>query len=200
MSGHTFTRLGEGLTSAFDRSCLKEKVGRSMSVLDVGFVRMAARLAERGVSVANIDLAKDRALEGFRAGEAACESPIERAVLAGLLTSDWRSDAETIPAVVTREAQARPERELVIVPQFVFVRCRADFGISARVGDSGRLWAVECDGADYHRDALAQRKRDAFLNSWGIQVYHLTGSDIHRDVHTALSQVVHDVNAWRAAQ
>jgi len=53
---------------------------------------------------------------------------------------------------------------------------------------------VECDGHDFHErtkeQAKKDKKRDRFLQSFGIQVFHYTGSEIWSDVFSCAKEIL----------
>lgn len=87
-----------------------------------------------------------------------CESPIERELLAGIV-SDYRA-ADLEIAVNQPIGRRRPDMVLIDLK-------------------GSRKYAIECDGAKFHTDDLADAARDEELVLSGLIPVHVRGSDIH---------------------
>lgn len=119
-----------------------------------------------------------------------CESPIERAVLAAFMTANWHFlDNPFVPVVDVRQKGKLPDMPIVLIPQFVVMNYRLDFAIAARGKDRAFVWAVECDGKEFH-DAQADYERDMNLTALGIRTVRLSGSSIYKDPMAAADWVV----------
>lgn len=49
--------------------------------------------------------------------------------------------------------------------------------------------AIEIDGADYHRDIVAETQRDEYLASYGWQVMHIRADQLYRNPDRLLQKV-----------
>lgn len=186
---------------ATDKEVLRTHPGKGMSNLKFGMSRLLGYADELGVkdpdALANLE-AKARA--EFVKGASLCESPIERNMLAALLTGQWSGFNALPPPVhdTRKEAgEAFPTNaELVIVPQLAFVRYRLDFGIVAVKGGQRQIFAVECDGAAYHTDPVKEMERTAYLNSWDIPVFKIKGADLYEDAVREADRVIYGICDW----
>ena len=61
-----------------------------------------------------------------------------------------------------------------VIPQYKIGKFRADFY------DPNKNLVIECDGKEFHKDKLADIKRDDFLFSKGFKIIRLDGSIIHK--------------------
>lgn len=182
---------------------LKEHPGKGLTTLQLGmdgFMRRARTMELRDdVSRAAQSLAYDQ----YAKGEALCESPIERSMLAALLTAQW-SGFEAIPPLVHSardKDEMLPVGDIVIVPQMAFLRYRLDFGLVIRIpGMMAQIVAVECDGADFHNDYKRENDRISYLKSWNIPVFKFTGKEIHDDAIAVAHKVAFGVCQWRNLQ
>lgn len=180
---------------------LKEHPGKGFTTLQMGMdsLMRRARTMELRPSVA--EAAKAAVYDEYHKGEALCESPIERSMLAALLTAQW-TGFETIPPKVHAaldKSEMLPNADVVIVPQLAFLRYRLDFGMVFRVsGLPPQIIAVECDGAEFHTEYERETQRVNYLKSWGIPVFKFTGSEIYSDVFAAAGKVAFGVSQWRA--
>lgn len=182
---------------------LREHPGNGLTVLDLGMSVLARRGRTMELRQDVIEAAQQRARREYAKGEALCESPIERAMLAGLLTAQWSGFNAMPPAVHTAmdKEEMLPEGDIVIVPQMAFLRYRLDFGIVLRTPEGSiQTVAVECDGADFHTEYRKEALRINYLKSWGIPVFKFTGKDIHADALAAAAKVAFGVCQWRASQ
>ena len=193
-----------------DELPLSDNIGRANEIFADGCQRMRARLAEPDTSPDQINKLIENARIQYNVGLPHCESPIECMTLAALVTSDWRSDwhpdwrsqEEIFVDVVPSDGAPELDSVLIIYPQFKLRHVRLDFAISVRphayiLQDRSRMWAVECDGKEFHQDGYKWRDRDAFINSCGIDVLHISGSEIHKNVNLALMPLVNVVNYWK---
>lgn len=130
----------------------------------------------------------------------ACESPIEKMMLSGLLLVGIRRDVEIEMVSKHFRDTFNPKGmdSLTIQTQAGLGDYRADFLLTYRDGyGTFRLreigqdnpvvsMIVECDGHDFHdrtkEQASDDRKRDRFLRSTGLMVFRYTGADIWKDV------------------
>jgi hypothetical protein len=196
--------IKEDLARAGDVSIpLKDHPGKGLSVLQMGMdvLLRRARTMELRADVAKA--AEAEAYNQYRKGECLCESPIERSMLAALLTAQW-SGFDTIPPRVHTaldKSEMLPEGDIIIVPQMAFLRYRLDFGLALRVpGIPIQIVAVECDDADFHTEYRKENDRVLYLKSWGVPVFKFTGKEIHADALDAARKVAFGVTQWRAQQ
>lgn len=182
---------------------LKEHPGKGLSVLQMGMegLMRRARTMELREDVAKA--AEAEAYNQYWKGECLCESPIERSMLAAMLTAQW-SGFDTIPPRVHTaldKEEMLPEGDIIIVPQMAFLRYRLDFGLALRVpGKPIQIVAVECDGADFHTEYRKENARVHYLKSWGVPVFKFTGKEIHADAIDAARKVAFGISQWRAEQ
>lgn len=182
---------------------LKDHPGKGLSVLQLGMSGLDKRARSMEMSVENHERAVERAYAEYAKGEALCESPIERAMLAALLTAQWTGFGTIPPRVHASmdKEEMLPAGDIVIVPQLAFLRYRLDFGVVLRLDDRPpQIVAVECDGADFHNDARRENLRVNYLKSWGVPVFKFTGREIHADPFAAAEKVSGGVGSWRALQ
>lgn len=130
----------------------------------------------------------------YEKAQALCESPIERDMLAALMSGNWSfCDSPFIPVHSLRDKEAPiKDAPVVIIPQFPFGRFRLDFAILCRGLGKPRILAVECDGRDFH-DPESDRLRDKQLEAFGIDVFRAPGSSIHNAVHDVADLVIQAV-------
>lgn len=108
-----------------------------------------------------------------------CESPIEKIMLAGMLTMP----SDVAPVVHDpMSGEPFPVHALVVTPQFVIARYRLDFLVTVqRLKAPPCSFAVECDGIQFH-GSLDKRKsdyeRDLYLNAIGIKTVRYYGQEI----------------------
>lgn len=125
-----------------------------------------------------------------------CESPIERTLLAGLMTANWHFlDNPFVPVVDLREKAALPDAPVAIIPQFPVMGYRLDFALAVKGEDKAFLWALECDGGEYH-DAVKDAERDANLARLGIRTFRFSGSSLYKDPVHCADLMVGEVWFW----
>lgn len=141
--------------------------------------------------------ASDEILAEYEAGDPLCESPIEREMLAALLASRWQSFGIESPRIwnVNDQSAGRPAWPVVIMPQFQIGRHRLDFAISLPKKPIGTIIAVECDGSEYHDQAL-DRERNVQLGCFGVLTSRHSGSDIKRDPMACAQRVIQLCAEW----
>lgn len=181
---------------------LKAHPGKGLSILQLGMDGLLKRARTMEMSEANYNIAVDRTYAEYHKGEDLCESPIERSMLAALLTAQW-TGFDTIPPRVHSaldKEEMMPAGDVLIVPQMAFMRYRLDFGVVLRLdGMPPQIVAVECDGADFHNDQRREVLRVNYLKSWGIPVFKFTGREIHSDPFEAARKVTFGICQWRDA-
>jgi very-short-patch-repair endonuclease len=178
---------------------LDERAGSGLTTLDYGMSQLRERAADLGVPAGGMSDIEAKALAAFRYGCKVCESPIERTILAALITAPWRGFGSLPPKVhLAREEPGLPQGDIIIVPQLAFVKYRFDFGIIAEIGGRREIIAVECDGAAFHNDKIKDGNRDKYLETWGIPTHRLSGTEIHNDPFMAVAFLVMETNARKA--
>jgi len=126
-----------------------------------------------------------------------CESPIERALLAGIVTVASRGG---IPAVFKLRDKdinltVAAGTPMIIWPQYHVCAHRTDFMI-----EFGRVKAVvECDGHDYHERTKKQAERDRGLDRAfqreGFRVFRFTGSEIWEGPEACAAALIRDMQS-----
>jgi hypothetical protein len=196
----TLFHVSDALHTAFAGSsdAIKDVRGKQGLETHDAIARFKTRCALRGLSIEETQRQFARASAEMARGMAACESPIERALLPWLVFQDY-GDLHDGPARlhIPKDEGVMPIAPVVIVPQFAFVRFRLDFGIVARAHDCMRIFAIECDGGDFHT-AERDAKRDAYLKSWGVETIRLDGRAIYRDGKASGGAVALRLMEWEA--
>ena len=198
----SFTQLADAVTDRFlDAADIPEldKSGRMFTVMSLGVERLRHRAEDLGIAAEKMPAIEDAARREFLKGARLAESPIERMAIAALITAPWRGFM-TLPPVVHdgRDDDLRPNGDLILVPQMAFIRCRIDIALVAEIGGAERVFAIECDGNAYHQNANKDRKRTAFLASWNIPTFRLSGSAIHGRLFEATDEIVAEINKLKA--
>lgn len=131
----------------------------------------------------------------------ACESPIEKRLLPALVFANYGDGFFTFPAEMhfPKVDDAPPKGDIVVIPQFAFIRYRFDFGIIAEAETQRKIVAVECDGEEWHKDAMKDHRRDAYLAGFGIDMFRFRGKDIQADPLALASKVAMHLANWRAS-
>lgn len=122
-----------------------------------------------------------------------CESPIEAMMLIrliGLQTGySWAQSNAVVSDLKYVPDHIYPQ-QIWIVPQHKAGKYRVDFlvclGVDSKDGKGpNALFAVECDGHDFHEktkeQAARDKARDRYLNSRGLTVFRYTGSEIFKN-------------------
>lgn len=201
----TFTTLGTAMTQvtraaqavAKGESTLRTNPGRGPDVLADGRSRLNIickpfERHEREPIVWQAVVAE------YEKGEALCESPIERMMLASLLTADWSYFGVEFPLVVDlRQSSAfiPPDASLAIIPQLTIARYRCDFALVMKRGITWRCIAVECDGAEFH-DARRDQGRDFNLACLGIQTVRFSGQRINTEPLAIGNEIAEGLPHW----
>lgn len=157
---------------------LKGHPGRSYDILSHGMPRFNAHVERvAGVTIVPDHLKASLKAE-FEKGQQLCESPIERNMLAALLTGDWPMCRSPHPAVHAAKNydEPFPDNEVVIVPQMALLRFRIDLGLVVKLpGGAPRMLGIECDGKQFHQDVERDRQRYAYFNALGIRMFSISG-------------------------
>ena len=185
-----------------DKAFIKGHPGKGLSTMKFGMPRLLGRAEAIGLNSEGQDRAANIATEQFTKGSALCESPIERGMLAGLLTGDW-GDIGALPPLVHDASRGSkeplPQAPVVIVPQMAFVHFRLDFAIVVVKDRRLQVIGLECDGKEFHQDAVKESTRVAYLNSWNIPVFKFSGSQIYDDPINAADTVITGIHGWWAS-
>ncbi len=184
---------------AHDREFLKRHPGKGHSTVMYGMPRLLGRAEAMGIPASGLDPIAEKAVFQFKKGSRLCESPIERSMLAALVTGDW-GDMGAVPPVVHDATKGSKENmplaPVVIVPQLAFVRMRLDFGVVVIKDRRRQIVAIECDGKQFHQDAVKESDRVAYLRSWDIPTFKFTGSELHDDAINAADRVIAGIHGW----
>lgn len=163
-----------------------------------GRLRKHHRLA--GLSDEEFGVVLKQVRDGYEVAQTLCESPIERSMLAALMTANWYFlDNPFVPVVDVKKKGKLPDMPIVIIPQFRVMNYRLDFAIAANGTNKAFVWAVECDGKDYH-DAAADFERDENLKALGIKTNRHSGSAIFKDPMASADAIVGHLWFWLTQQ
>lgn len=186
---------------ATDQEVLRTHPGKGFSNLKFGMSRLYGYAEALGVPPEGYEAVAQKAQDEFIKGSELCDSPIERSMLAALLTGHW-AGFNALPPVVhdTRKTTGEnlPQAEVVIIPQLAFVRYRLDFGIVVVKDRKQVIIDVECDGAAYHLDPIADLERMQYLKSWNIPVFRAKGSDLYEDAIREADRIIYGITDWKA--
>lgn len=181
---------------------LKDRVGKGKTTLDFGMPRLRDQAYAMGMNNEGVAYVERRVHEQYAKALQMTESPIERAMIAALLTGRW-AGCETIPPIVHDARRDSTELlqlgDVIIVPQMAFLKFRLDFGILVEKNGRRQIVDVEVDGAAFHQDAAKDRFRSAYLNSWDIPTFRFKGSAIHEDAIAAADEVIAAICMWKAS-
>jgi len=171
--------------------------GRGLSVLEMGMSRVHQHpLAGRHSEAAPALEEAVKALYGR--AEQLCDSPIERNLLAALVTGCWAFNPAVIPTVLNVKGDQRvPKNDVTIVPQLTIGRYRLDFGIVIAKGGQKHIIGIECDGADFHQDKVKDFDRDEYLAAFGVPVLRFQGSTLHRAPISMADAIIDAITVWR---
>lgn len=158
----TFQSFGDAMASAFssradicDRAFLAR--ARDMGTLPLEMRAEAIREVEKVIHL--------------------CESPIEQVALYQFAGFNFGNDEHPSRArVLSKRGEIEHYPDLIhFIPQAVFGRFRVDFLIDAR----SMLFALECDGQEFHKQQWRDRSRDdILLREHGVRVYRVPGTSI----------------------
>lgn len=172
--------------------------GHSRDILSRGRVRFethVSRVFDRNPS--DDERAELAAL--YDRGQKLCESPIERNLLAALVTGDWPMCRQVLPAVHNAKNydEAFPLNEVVIIPQMTILRFRSDIGLV--VGPMNRrpvIVGLECDGKEFHQDGERDRQRDSYFRALGVPVIRISGAALNIEPIAVADGIIETVTRW----
>lgn len=147
-----------------------------------------------GMSRLMIEQCIERAADDIAAASEVCESPLERAMLPWLVFADYGLQRPARIHMPKTDAGCQPG-EVVIVPQFAFMKYRLDFAVAVWGKWGCRFFAMECDGTAYH-DADKDAERDRYLSSWNISTFRSHGQQLNRNPEQAASEFAYCIKAW----
>lgn len=132
---------------------------------------------------------------------AAAESPIEAMMAPALVFADY-DGFESTPAdvVIPKEMDGSDLGDVFIVPQFAFVRYRADFAIFGEKNGNRKIVVLECDGEDFHADRKKDWDRDRFFEAFGISVVRASGREIYEGAVSVAARVATELSRWASEQ
>lgn len=190
---NTLREMVDGVTP------LHENTGQFLTIGQDAVARFTARLRDDHYSERGID---ERIAIGGTSCQrlvSACESPIE-ATMCGPLVFAHYDGFEAVPALACLASDAlAPPADVFIIPQFAFVRFRADFAVVGVCGPARKYVLLECDGKDFHKDIAKDRARDAFFTSHGMDVVRASGREIYDNPIGVAALVATHLSLWRAS-
>jgi very-short-patch-repair endonuclease len=129
-----------------------------------------------------------------------CESPIEIALGAALLTADQLEHEYlrlNLMLATPGELERWRDDLALVIPQFQWGKYRIDFALRLPKYRFRYLF-VECDGHDFHErtkeQAARDRSRDRDIQQAGYPVLRFTGSEIHRNAGECGQRIIDFVN------
>ncbi len=155
-------------------------------ITEIGFDDLTYKVLKHFEACGNRAMFLDRVM-GL--GENVFQSPIERAVFAFFLTSDFGIGVEDNKVHTVLPGDPFPkmlfeEKSVAICPQHQVESYFLDFGVFINTGDFCMAFDFECDGIDFHGRNNAQIShdfnRDRVLSENKFQIYRASGSDINK--------------------
>lgn len=179
---------------------LSENTGSLITTEQQAIGRFSARLHDNEYSSRGIAERTAIGIAACRRLATACESPIEATMCGPLIFADYVG-FEAAPALACLSTDGRaPPSDVYVIPQFAFVRCRADFAVVGVCGPNRKFVLLECDGKEFHQDRQKDDARDAFFESHGIDVVRATGAEIYDEPFAVAARVALFLTAWRQMQ
>lgn len=111
-----------------------------------------------------------------------CQSPIERIALAAILAA-----SACIVVGPDDKIPPREKWEIIAVPQAKVPPYRVDFAL---LGEAPMIYALECDGKEFHKDFAADNKRSLILAQSGVIVHRVRGSALYRNPINAVQPLL----------
>jgi very-short-patch-repair endonuclease len=178
---------------------LKAKLGSAYFVLGDAIDESRARASSLGIGGANLDRCIDAGTARVEYLLQYTESPIEKAMCGPLVFADYRGFLDYPAAVhAPKDEKSLPAAEIVIIPQFAFVKYRLDFAVLGRYRAEVKIVGFECDGAAFHTNDGSDVVRDRYFASFGIEIVRATGSQIASNPILQARRVAHILSTWRA--
>lgn len=179
-----------------DADYLRNHPGNSSEALNSAGARLRKHPKLVSLSDSEFALVMNEVRAEYKKSQALCESPIERTMLAALMTANWYFVANPFVPVYDAAQKGRmPDMPVVIIPQFKVLNYRLDIAIAAKGKSRGMLFAVECDGAEFH-DAIADSERDLNLKTIGITTLRVSGSRVYKDPAAAADCIIDHIWFW----
>ena len=200
---YTLGKVARGALQGYvgnDASKLRRNLGqtdRAFAEAEQSFFRRAGCM---GLTPERMTDLRDHAWDMVVAASQFCESPIERMMLGPLLLANYDGFG-SIPArmYLPKMEDIPPAADVLLIPQFAFVRYRLDLAVFAKDDVRGtKVVALECDGNDYHKDNLREQTRDAMFAAFNVTVVHATGKEIYRDPCAVAARVSNILVDWKA--
>jgi len=199
---NTMVALGDAFIQSItldDREPAKVR-GRVQTTVSFAAHEMERRLAMAGMSHDGVSAILAKATAAADRLVSACESPIEREMCGALVMANYEGFLTAPPAVHLPKADRRvPQGDVVIIPQFAILKYRLDFAVIAMFDGRQKITALECDGAEYHKDGVRDWNKDQYLRSAGMEVVRATGREIRADPDAVARRVSTLLTAWRMA-
>lgn len=169
---------------------LRNHPGNARDVLSSAYTRLKHHPKMAPLTIEEFKTAMVPVEKAYREAQKLCESPIERDMLAALMTGNWHSLPNPfVPVLDPNNVGSVPDMPVFIIPQFSVLRYRLDFAITVKGACGPWIFAVECDGADFH-DAKKDMDRDVNLHRLGIRTHRVTGKDIHARVTEVADHII----------
>ena len=185
---------------------IKPEAGKTFEQV-IALGHFDARLQNLGVTNGEVrERIKNQRRKSHELAERIAESPIERISLNVLLDLPFNGFfTYPIPIHIAKGDEPFPSGDLVIIPQFVMARYRFDFALVAKRNDGAvKVVALECDGAAFHREKMAQivrdEARDAYFANFGIQTFRVTGAALFCNARQALAPLADLLSEWKAGR
>lgn len=184
---------------AYDNKVVKEAI----EAIDAIRSHRISDLLHLGVTQGRAEQLFGGATAAFVKACVLCESPIEQVMLA-CLSHMVVPGTGCFPPLIhdVYSGEAFPDHPVVIAPQFNIARYRLDFLVSVKGGKGQDLYAIECDGKEFH-SSIEQREadklRDRYLTAIGVTPLRYSGQWIMRNKANAADEFWAATIARRAA-
>ena len=139
-----------------------------------------------------------------------CESPIERMLVEEMLVDIVMGQATGLNILgreyIHGESRFLSHHGIIVYPQGKVGNYRCDFILDVLMPflSDRQIYAVECDGHDFHERTKAQaehdRKRDRVMLGKNIKVLRFTGSEIFRSPEIVWREIVNTVTEGMGPQ
>lgn len=191
--------LGEAYLSAFEGE--NDNRRNAAFVAEISMVAAQRRAAALEISFPMAEKRLTAAHNKIMANINVCESPIEAKLLPALVFANYGHSFASFPAQlhIPKDDREPPRGDLIVIPQFAFIRSRLDFAVIAEAEGQRKFVAVECDGEAFHTDATKDRMRDDYLIAFGFDVFRFSGKQIQADPLPLAAKVAMHLADWRAS-